>query len=382
MMIKSAGIANQKTKQVVFEEAFTANDPKTLAELQELSSKRKAIEESINESRSITEAIAREMSGGLTSRYEQDIQKLEQYLPLLENLLYHAYKNQVAHCIPGLKISWCSSLISSFFFQFKGTKYFEIPDLRFELGMVLFIYGGMIRERALEVLQIDLVQSATLLRKAAGVYQYLALEVLPLLQPELAAERPPECMTKVSSAMSLLCLAEVQAVTARKAEGKGTTPSLLAKLHCGVRDFLNEALGILQSVSKECKYFSSRLMDFITSNRVLHELKSFKYLAESLMIEGKIGAAIGILRRVVAHLETNTPKEESWRSVFEEVKEELTKLLKKYERENEIVWYEKIPDHLDICPEPKKIVDSIPYQSQRSNTILDFVIYGENCLTQ
>lgn len=39
-----------------------------------MSSRRKAIEESINESNSITEAIAREMSGGLTSRYEQVIQ--------------------------------------------------------------------------------------------------------------------------------------------------------------------------------------------------------------------------------------------------------------------------------------------------------------------
>lgn len=55
-----------------------------------------------------------------------------------------------------------------------------------------------------------MVQSATLLRKAAGIYQYLAQEVLPCLQTKLSVEMPPECMIKVSSAMSLLCLAEAQ----------------------------------------------------------------------------------------------------------------------------------------------------------------------------
>lgn len=57
----------------MFEEAYAARDSTTLEQLKELSSKRRMIEESINESSSITTAIAREMSGGLTSRSEQVI---------------------------------------------------------------------------------------------------------------------------------------------------------------------------------------------------------------------------------------------------------------------------------------------------------------------
>lgn len=57
--------------QLVFEEAYAARDSATLEQLKELSSKRRVIEESINESSSITEAIAREMSGGLTSQVQQ-----------------------------------------------------------------------------------------------------------------------------------------------------------------------------------------------------------------------------------------------------------------------------------------------------------------------
>lgn len=116
------------------------------------------------------------------------------------------------------------------------------------------------------------------------------------------------------------------------------------------------------------------MQDFITSNRVLHEVKSFKYFAESLTKDGKIGAAIGVLRRILNYLEKNTPKEETWKLVFKQVKEELSTVLRKYEHENEIVWHEKIPHHLDVSPEPTKIVSSIPYKPQRSTTNLVFQI--------
>lgn len=55
----------------MFEDIYVARDSGTLEQLKELSSKRRVIEESINESSFITEAIAREISGGLTSPCEQ-----------------------------------------------------------------------------------------------------------------------------------------------------------------------------------------------------------------------------------------------------------------------------------------------------------------------
>jgi hypothetical protein len=60
-------------KQIVFEDVIAARDSATLEHLKELSSKRRVIEESINQTSYITEAIAREISGGLTSRCEQVI---------------------------------------------------------------------------------------------------------------------------------------------------------------------------------------------------------------------------------------------------------------------------------------------------------------------
>uniref|UniRef100_A0A5B7ASP1 BRO1 domain-containing protein n=1 Tax=Davidia involucrata TaxID=16924 RepID=A0A5B7ASP1_DAVIN len=379
MMLQFADPAKLKTKKIVFEDIYPTRDSGTLEQLKELSSKRRVIEESINESSSITEAIAREMSGGLTSHCEQDLQKLEQYLPLLENLVHHvdlvSNNSLMVRCMSDLKIRWNSALSSSSFFNLKGPKFFQIDCLRFELGMTLFLYGAMLREWALEVVPTDLVQSATLFRKAAGVYHYLAHEVLPSLQPSLAQERPPEAVSGVCSVMSLICLAEAQAITVRKAEEKGNTGSLLAKLHYGITQLLDEATVILHSATKECKDLSVRFVDFISSCKALHELRSYKYLAEGLKIAGQVGVAVGVLSYALINAQKKFPGEDSWRLVFKREIDEITGLLRKYEHENEFVWHEKIPIHDELpLPEGNKIVSFIPYHPQRWERALVFKI--------
>lgn len=86
----------------------------------------------------------------------QDIQKVEQYLPLLENLIHHvdlvSNNRQIVQWTSRLKIRWSSTLSSQSFFQLMGPKFYQIDSLQFELGMVLFLYGAFLRERALEVL--------------------------------------------------------------------------------------------------------------------------------------------------------------------------------------------------------------------------------------
>ena len=58
----------------------------------------------------------------------------------------------MAQWTAALKIRWSSAVSSSPFFNFTGPKFFQIDDLRFELGMTLFLYGAILRDRALEVL--------------------------------------------------------------------------------------------------------------------------------------------------------------------------------------------------------------------------------------
>ncbi|KAL0430097.1 UNVERIFIED_CONTAM: hypothetical protein Sradi_0635700 [Sesamum radiatum] len=329
---------------IVYQNVLLASDSGTLEQLKELSSKRKTIEESFNETSYVTDAIAREISGGLTSHCEQDIQKLEHYLPLLENLIRHVNmkgKNHQMICwISNLRIRWSSVLTSSSIFHIKSPKFYQVNDICFELGMILFLYSAM----------LHIVQSATLFRKAAVVYNYLAQEVLIHLTQ--AEDRPPEATCRISSTLSLICLAEAQAVTARKAEEGGKTGSLLAKLHYGVTEFLIEAIDALQVTTKECKDI---------------------HLVFCLKNDGKIGVAVGVVRRALASAKKSMPKEESWRSVFKQVVDDGSVQLRKYEHENEFIWREKVPynDELPL-PQAVKIVTLIPYQPQKWERSLVF----------
>ncbi|XP_027361576.1 apoptosis-linked gene 2-interacting protein X 1 isoform X2 [Abrus precatorius] len=348
MMLHFEYLSKLKTKKIVFEDAYAACDSATLEHLKELSSKRRAIEDSVNKSSFITEAIAREMFGGLESRYEQDIHKIEQYLPLLESFLSYAdatsNENQIAQWIAvlntmTLKICWSSALRSSSFLNFMGPKLFQINNLRFELGMILFLCGGIMRERALEVLPTDLVQSATIFRQAAGIYHHLAQDVLPHLQPELPPEKPPEALAAVSTIMSLICLAEAQAVTIRKAEEKVVT---------------------------QCKDISPCLLEFMCFCKCLHGLKGQQYHAESLKACGQIGAAIGVLSSALIDVKKKIPREEPWKSNYQKQIQDASEVLRKFGHENDFIWREKIPSGYEIpLSQGSKIVSFIPYSPKR-----------------
>ncbi|KAF2291250.1 hypothetical protein GH714_020991 [Hevea brasiliensis] len=237
---------------IVFEDLIAVRDSVSLEHLKELSSRRRVIEHSINQTSLIIEAIAREMSGGSTSRSEQECLRLEHYLPLLENFIYHA----------------------------------------------------------------DIVNnSSQMIREAAGVFHYLAHEVLPSLHSAISAEKPPEATSSVTSAISLICLAEAQAVYIRKADEKGNTGfGVLEKLHHGVADLLSEAVGTLNSGIGDSKGISSRFLEFITSCKALHELRSQTYFAEGLKNDGQIGIAIGVL--LIVESEPYLPSSYSHPSAF------------------------------------------------------------------
>lgn len=61
-------------------------------------------------------------------------------------------------------------------------------------------------------------------------------------------------------------------MTVKKAEQKGSTGGLLAKLHYGVCEFFNEANDTLHSATKQCKDISSLmvcLVDLLLSSFAL-----------------------------------------------------------------------------------------------------------------
>ncbi|KAK9698286.1 hypothetical protein RND81_08G093500 [Saponaria officinalis] len=152
--------------KIVFEDVFVARDAVSLEQLKELSAKRRVIDESVNDTSRITEATARKMSGGLTSRIQQEIQKLDNYIPLLQNLIIQVDSVTDNQCTnrwnSELKIRWTSILGSSPTLRLNGPKHFQINSLRYEVGMILFLYGLTLRDLlAFEVLQGWRLESGT-----------------------------------------------------------------------------------------------------------------------------------------------------------------------------------------------------------------------------
>lgn len=367
-----------KTKKVIFEETYYARDSGTLEQLKELTTRRKAIEDFLNGSNQLTPAIAREMAGGISSPILQDLQKVERYIPLLENLVarVEAVSNnaQVSQWTSDLRMRWTSILASSGPFGLAALKYYRVDNLRFELGMVLFLYGGLLRERALEVLSTDLVEAATLFRKASGVYQHMAQEVLPPLQPLLLPDRIPEATSSMATIMSIICLAEAQAVIVRKAEEKATSGGLLAKLHYGVVQFLEEGSSLLRTHSGDWNDVSEKLKRFISTCIILHEARSQIYIANDYKKLEKLGMAVGILRYAMNKFQGKSPGEEAWKAIFKQEADALGDLLRRCENQNEFIWREK-PPRLDELPvlEGKKIVSPINYHSSRLDRDFIFV---------
>lgn len=116
------------------------------------------------------------------------------------------------------------------------------------------------------------------------------------------------------------------------------------------------------------------MQDFLLCCKTLHELTSYKHHVQVLRTDGKIGLGIGVLRWALAKAKKSTPKEESWRLVYDQVVDELTKLLQKYEHENEFVWHEKVPYDEDELPLPRgvRIVSAIPYHPPKWERALMF----------
>jgi hypothetical protein len=69
------------------------------------------------------------------------------------------------------------------------------------------------------------------------LYKHAAVGILPALKEGLPGERPAELLASMAETMRLVCLAEAQAATARRAEEKGTALPLLCKLHMAGREW-------------------------------------------------------------------------------------------------------------------------------------------------
>ena len=206
---------------------------------------------------------------------------------------------------------------------------------------------------------------ATTLRRAAGVYKHASTRVLPSLVPELDAERPNELLPSMAECMYCVCLAEAQAATARRAEERGTNGDLVAKLHLGAHDLYKRVDAILNENIRDFNRISRKLQAYILLGASVHRARAYRCAAEEAFAASDIGEAIACCDAANKHLARGRDaagESDRWQAAALEESEALMNLRKKYVTENEVVYFERVPDRpAKKLPEGKVIVSEIEH---------------------
>ena len=207
---------------------------------------------------------------------------------------------------------------------------------------------------------------ATRLRAAAGLYKHCAETVLPPLHASLPGERPNELLASMAETMRLVCLAEAQAAAARRAEERGAASGLLVKLHLGAHDLYARADKCLNDHVSDFNRISRKLQACILLGICAHRARAYRCAAEEAFAAGDVGEAVALCDAGAACLRrcgAAAGESARWRLAMDEETEALASARNVYAKENEVVYFEKVPEKPAWrVPEGKVIVAEIVYE--------------------
>lgn len=377
------GAGELKTNVLNFEDELKVNEALTLEHLRALSSRRRLL---------YTGRNSDDASGRVAA--------IESYLPLLETLV-----SKVEHFEPqqpnkkGPEFQWNSPL--------EGMGYtHNLSNCRHEKAMATMLLAAALRQQAAQALAAcprQLAQKhtnedddneaeargrgrlsagpilgedgalavASTLRKAAGLYKQAAEEILPPLKDTLPGARPNELLASMADIMRLASLAEAQAAAARRAEEKGAGPALLAKLHVGAHDMYKEAEKVLGSHVSDFNHIANALKAFLLVGREMHRARAYQSLADELYAANEIGEALAACGSAEKHLKKAKDAvgdvSADWKDALAEQEMSMQLVWSKYRKENECVYFEKVPERTtQQLPKGKVIVTEAEYTPQLS----------------
>ncbi|GAB4823071.1 hypothetical protein N2152v2_010117 [Parachlorella kessleri] len=222
----------------------------------------------------------------------------------------------------------------------------------------------------------------TLYRRAAGVLQFVAEQLLPAAAAAAGFPAGSDCPVELhegaAAAMQALCLAQAQGVAALRAELRGTSPALVAALHCGAAELYEQAASTLRSLKPPSQAggavapagasppLSERLRRFLAISATRHEAKGLQALAASCRAEMQLGQASACLRDGLAKVRqclVVCEKDEDWKAALQADLQELEVLHKAYEKERQEVYSQRVPAAAPTLPAGRCIVTPIAYAS-------------------
>ena len=208
---------------------------------------------------------------------------------------------------------------------------------------------------------------ATRLRAAAGLYKHCAETVLPPLHASLPGERPNELLASMAETMRLVCLAEAQAAAARRAPRSAARRRLIVKLHLGAHDLYARADKCLNDHVSDFNRISRKLQACILLGICAHRARAYRCAAEEAFAAGgrrrSPSRCAAAAPRASGGAARRRARARAWRLAMDEETEALASARNVYAKENEVVYFEKVPEKPAWrVPEGKVIVAEIAYE--------------------
>lgn len=261
-----------------------------------------------------------------------------------------------------------------------SVKSYATPGLAGERAMALFGYGGCLRRVAIEAIEgcnsgggalgeTRANEANSALRSAAGVYEYLAKNALP--RESLSAERANELTSSMSEVMGFVSLGDAQGIVCARASERwdGENPAahfrLLARLHAGASELYGRADAVLQGSRRDWNGIDIRLLACVLFGRASHECEAHLAHAESLRGETTAGQAVAACVRAGEALKScdqASTEYAHWATRHAELRERWLALSEVISKENEVVYFEKVPQTGPSLPASTVVVKPVPYE--------------------
>uniref|UniRef100_A0A7R9V661 BRO1 domain-containing protein n=1 Tax=Chlamydomonas euryale TaxID=1486919 RepID=A0A7R9V661_9CHLO len=212
-----------------------------------------------------------------------------------------------------------------------------------------------------------LADAATFLRRAAGVFTWLADDALIRLMGKLPTDRPTELVPAASACMARICLAEAQALTAHRAGQRGTGAGITSAVHLGAATLFEDAIKGLKEKSAELGTLSERLRRYLAISGGLQRARAQRNWSLELLAKGEAGQGEGVCMDAAAGVQqcmVVAEGEETWKRVLAAELDDIEACRKRIEKERIGVYYQSVvrKTNNSLPPGgPKVLVSAIPY---------------------
>eukprot|EP00873_Tetraselmis_striata_P038006 jgi/Tetstr1/458270/TSEL_044758.t1 len=263
-------------------------------------------------------------------------------------------------------------------------RFFKLTTLPMERAMAFYMYGAALQQQGYHIASVEATpgspmaaataaaaadarhaDAATMLRRAAGVFTFLADCVLPSVLDDLPAERPAELVPATAGCLASCALAEAQAVVAHRAMLKGASAHLVSQLHMGVSELMEAASKRLKEGMNEYNSVSSRLRRYIAISSTLHQAMAAAYQGQRLLqADGQAGVAVALCDHAAVLLQKCTHASEGdtrWNAVIAEAGKLVQAMRGHFDTERNMVYYQGIAKSVPKPPEAKVIVQAIEF---------------------